>query len=123
MDDNSLLVIILAFMLGCMCSGMMEQMCGGRLVEGFVMPYEKGKGVKYYPGGNWGTRDLKNACQGMGGPGGKDDCKEDLFCRYPAYGLTQGESFGVCVNNVPNPNDLCPSFNTDETTGVVTCGN
>ena len=34
MDDNSLLVIILAFILGCMCSGMMEQMCGGRLVEG-----------------------------------------------------------------------------------------
>ena len=34
MDDNSLLVIILAFMLGCMCSGMMEQMCGRRLVEG-----------------------------------------------------------------------------------------
>ena len=34
MDDNSLLVIILAFMLGCMCSGMMKQMCGQRLVEG-----------------------------------------------------------------------------------------
>ena len=34
MDDNSLLVIILAFILGCMCSGMMKQMCGGRLVEG-----------------------------------------------------------------------------------------
>ena len=34
MDDNSLLVIILAFVLGCMCSGMMNQMCGGRLVEG-----------------------------------------------------------------------------------------
>ena len=36
MDDNSLLVIILAFMLGCMCSGMMKQMCGGRLVEGKI---------------------------------------------------------------------------------------
>ena len=34
MDDNSLLVIILAFVLGCMCSGMMKQICGGRLVEG-----------------------------------------------------------------------------------------
>jgi len=27
-------VIILAFIVGCMCSGMMKQMCGGRLVEG-----------------------------------------------------------------------------------------
>lgn len=34
MDDNSLLVIILAFILGYMFSGMMKQMCGGRLVEG-----------------------------------------------------------------------------------------
>ena len=34
MDNNSLLVIILAFMLGCMCSGMMKQMCGPLLVEG-----------------------------------------------------------------------------------------
>ena len=38
MDDNSLLVIILAFILGCMCSGMMKQMCGGRLVEGALLP-------------------------------------------------------------------------------------
>ena len=37
MDDNSLLMIILAFILGCMCSGMMEQMCGGQpLVEGLI---------------------------------------------------------------------------------------
>ena len=35
MEDNSLLVIVLAFVLGCMCSGMMKQMCGGRLVEGW----------------------------------------------------------------------------------------
>ena len=34
MEDNSLLMIILAFVLGCMCSQMMKQMCGGRLVEG-----------------------------------------------------------------------------------------
>ena len=34
MDDNSLLVIILAFIVGCMCSGMMKQMCDSRLVEG-----------------------------------------------------------------------------------------
>ena len=34
MDDNSLLVIVLAFVVGYMASGMMKQMCGGRLVEG-----------------------------------------------------------------------------------------
>ena len=35
MEDNSLLMIVLAFVLGCMCSDMMKQICGGRLVEGF----------------------------------------------------------------------------------------
>jgi len=34
MDDNSLLMIVLAFVVGYMASGMMKQMCGGRLVEG-----------------------------------------------------------------------------------------
>ena len=34
MDNNSLLMIVLAFILGCMCSQMMKSMCGGRLVEG-----------------------------------------------------------------------------------------
>ena len=34
MEDNSLLMIILAFILGYMCSAMIKQMCGGRLVEG-----------------------------------------------------------------------------------------
>ena len=33
MDDNSLLIIVLAFVLGYMASGMMKTMCGGRLVE------------------------------------------------------------------------------------------
>ena len=37
MDENSLLVIILAFIVGCMCSGMMKQMCGYNLVEGNVV--------------------------------------------------------------------------------------
>ena len=27
-------MIVLAFVLGCMCSDMMKKMCGGRLVEG-----------------------------------------------------------------------------------------
>jgi len=34
MDDNNLLMIILAFVFGFMLQGMMKNMCGGRLVEG-----------------------------------------------------------------------------------------
>ena len=34
MDDNDLLMIILAFVSGFMLQGMMKNMCGGRLVEG-----------------------------------------------------------------------------------------
>ena len=34
MEENILLMIILAFVLGCMCSGMMKNICGGKLVEG-----------------------------------------------------------------------------------------
>ena len=34
MDDNKLLMIVLAFILGLMASKMMKSMCGGRLVEG-----------------------------------------------------------------------------------------
>jgi len=59
MDDNSLLVIILAFMLGCMCSGMMKQMCGGRLVEGsFWGPDPKIKTIK----GDKCTNDPYDSC-------------------------------------------------------------
>tara|TARA_X000000950_G_C13410548_1_gene455883 strand:- start:202 stop:417 length:216 start_codon:yes stop_codon:yes gene_type:complete len=39
MGDNSLLMIVLAFVLGCMCSQMMKQMCGGRLVEGSLFDF------------------------------------------------------------------------------------
>jgi len=35
MDDNNLLMIILAFVFGFMLQGMMKNMCGGRLVEGY----------------------------------------------------------------------------------------
>ena len=34
MEDKSLLMIVLAFILGYMCSGMMKNMCGRRLLEG-----------------------------------------------------------------------------------------
>ena len=34
MEDKRLLMIVLAFILGYMCSGMMKNMCGRRLLEG-----------------------------------------------------------------------------------------
>jgi len=34
MDDNNLLMIVLAFVVGFMLQGMMKNMCGGRLLEG-----------------------------------------------------------------------------------------
>ena len=86
-------------------------------VEGFVMPYEKGEGVKYYPGVERGTRNVNNSCQDTGGPGGDDDCQTGLFCRFPAYG-DPADNFGKCVKNVPKPNDVCPKFKTDEN-GIV----
>ena len=90
-------------------------------VEGFSMwAYEKGENVKYYPGVERGTRKFNQACQGSGGRGGDDDCKNGLFCRYPIYGDPR-DTWGKCVTNVPEPNDVCPSFTTDSD-GVVTCG-
>ena len=35
MDNNELLMIVLAFIIGYMASGMMKQMCGYNLVEGY----------------------------------------------------------------------------------------
>ena len=43
MEDKSLLMIVLAFFLGRICSGMMKQMCGGRLVEGTPTDFNKYK--------------------------------------------------------------------------------
>ena len=40
MEDNSLLMIVLAFVIGYMCSGMIKQMCGRRLVEGDKMTWD-----------------------------------------------------------------------------------
>ena len=40
MDNNSLLMIVLAFILGYMASGMMKSMCGGRLIEGKKIDWE-----------------------------------------------------------------------------------
>ena len=60
MDDNSLLMIVLAFVFGYMASGMMKQMCGRRLVEGEVCKGsgQSGEDCKYWKsptncGNNW----------------------------------------------------------------------
>ena len=39
MEDNSLLVIVLAFIVGCMCSGMMKQMCGNKTYGSQMVPH------------------------------------------------------------------------------------
>ena len=44
MDDNNLLMIILAFVFGFMLQGMMKNMCGGRLIEGAVLGGDGGVG-------------------------------------------------------------------------------
>jgi len=51
MDDNNLLMIVLAFIVGFMLQGMMKNMCGGQLVEG-TSPLD------YLPGGTF-ISDLK----------------------------------------------------------------
>jgi hypothetical protein len=42
MDDNNLLMIILAFVVGYMIQGMMKNMCGGRQVRYFEPSSKKG---------------------------------------------------------------------------------
>ena len=37
MDNNLLLMIVLAFVVGYMCSGMIDQMCRNRIIEGSLM--------------------------------------------------------------------------------------
>jgi len=46
MDDSSLLVIILALIVGYMCSGMIRNMCGKQLVEGLDYRKEIGCGKR-----------------------------------------------------------------------------
>ena len=52
MDNNNLLMIILAFVFGYCLQGMMKNMCGGRLVEGYdscTAPWDEC--VELEPGG------------------------------------------------------------------------
>lgn len=59
MDDNKLLMIVLAFILGLMASKMMKNMCGGRLVEGAMYVAHS---------------------KGLGQPCSFGECKWDLWC-------------------------------------------
>ena len=56
MDNNNLLIIILAFVVGYCLPSMMKNMCGGRLVEGY------GPGSTCSDGGMGGQYD----CNGWG---------------------------------------------------------
>lgn len=75
---NSLLVIILAFILGCMCSGMMKQMCGSRLVEGMSM---------------FGTQKKGEACS------------YDVQCYRGLYCAGVGDGFGGSVGHCTGKED------------------
>ena len=71
MDNNELLMIVLAFVLGYMASGMIRQMCGGRLVEGEVHP------------GLRSDDDEDGTCEwGCLGDGcyHDDDCRSEYYC-------------------------------------------
>ena len=86
MDDNSLLMIVLAFVLGYMASGMMKQMCGGRLVEGMfnrIMHPLGGKGIMKL---NEGPCTFNAEC-------------ETGYCDYGYTTEVMGEDIdGVCKN-------------------------
>ena len=84
MDNNSLLMIILAFVVGYCLPSMMKNMCGGRLVEG------------YGPG---------SSCDYNGGMGGQTDCngwgvdRDDLTCN-------NCSGKGVCTE----PGKVCADY-------------
>ena len=87
MEDNQLLMIVLAFVLGCMCSQMMKQMCGRqRLVEGltnFIMHPLGGKGPMKL---NDGPCTFNYEC-------------ETGYCDYGYTTTVMGEEIdGVCKN-------------------------
>ena len=58
MDNNSLLMIMLAFVVGYCLPSMMKNMCGGRLVEGKIVP--RGK----YTGPDW--KEGEESLSGLG---------------------------------------------------------
>ena len=84
MDNNELLMIVLAFVVGYMASGMMKQMCGQRLVEGLKCGFP-----------NIGTGTI--SCSGWG-CNGDSDCDDYDPTNNPntCVGYTGGGYSGTC---------------------------
>jgi len=78
MDDNNLLMIVLAFVVGFMLQGMMKNMCGGRLVEGNMMA------------GNGGINDK---CQFS------THCQRGLYCKGGFSSCLGTGPCGVCAED------------------------
>ena len=86
MDDNNLLMIVLAFIVGFMLQGMMENMCGGRQVRYFEpSPGSSGSGSSG-SGSEPCKSPINNSCQSG-------------YCA----GLYPGQVNGTCA---PMPDEL-----------------
>jgi hypothetical protein len=128
MDDNNLLMIVLAFIVGFMLQGMMENMCGGRQVRYFEpspgssgsgssgsgsSPGSSGSGSS--PGSSGSGSSPGSSGSGSSGSGsspgssgsGSEPCKSPIYnsCQsgYCALGLYPGQVNGKCA---PMPDEL-----------------
>ena len=104
MEDNSLLMIVLAFVLGYMCSGMMKQMCGGRLVEGGLGDFIEG-----------GLDDVHDGLQD-----GYDDVQDLKYDVHDGMmkGACNADSLYTAVRNQGTP---CDHSNNDTTGHNAAC--
>jgi hypothetical protein len=80
MDDNNLLMIILAFIVGYCLQGMMKNMCGGRLLEGSL---------------------ANEKCCTLNADCASGLCKwgADTFFECLPLGIVTGAPTGLCKNN------------------------
>jgi len=109
MDDNNLLMIVLAFIVGFMLQGMMENMCGGRQVRYFEpSPGSSGSGSSgsgSSPGSSGSGSSPGSSGSGSSGSG-SEPCKSPInnSCQsgYCA-GLYPGQVNGTCA---PMPDEL-----------------
>ena len=105
MKDTSLLMIVLAFILGCMCSGMMKQICGGQLVEGLYdpcVPNSSAADVTNEQCNNHKTEDtckLDNKCTWDLDYGYADQCYHNYHCNNDV------EKDNVCTTHPIYPNE------------------
>ena len=90
MDDNCLLMIVLAFVVGYMCSGMMKSMCGGRLVEG---KRKKNQNQNQNNDGDVSTIDKKCISD--------NDCSNGFVCA-----TSRRHANNIIFNIVPYATDL-----------------